>query len=494
MAHSEEKQNQPFKKKGEWWIPGSDCKVVGELDYSVRRMELRLNDILHRPVLDQRSLSRPEDDQPAVIHGHTTENDEVTLYKSWYQSWRPIGRRTQINETILVSHVALFGGHFAQIESQLFESCSFQLAGLDEWISHNAFDSTQENEGSDTVFVTKAKLGQARTFDTAVGTFDLGAWVATRGAGYQVTLSHEWVLQLTPHSPRDLNWFMKVIRHAERLLTLFCSEPIHSLTCRLHLTKDDPARHSLAMSIYGCRLFFSHKRAPEKQLRRFDFLVQYERIREHLPAVFASWFSDDDSLDDALHLFFSTIYQPGEYLETRFLPMAQALEVFSRELYQDTYIDQAEAKRVLRQIRSGFDANWNKGFVRSISDRIAYANEPTLRDRLTMLIERLEEPTRHLFCVDHKRFVGGIVASRNFHTHYSSGRELALKGLELHWATAKMHLLMTVFLLQRAGLSESLIRESLGDCYWTSAERAAWRNVREDARQDDREATPPRAD
>jgi hypothetical protein len=483
MLRLGEKQNEPFKRKGEWWIPGSESKIVGDLEYSVRRMELRLHDFLHPPVRDPLTFIRPEDDQPAVIHGMTTKGEEVTLYKSWYQTWRPMGKRTQINETVVVTHIALFGGLLASSEVQKYQSCSFQLAGVNEWIQHDAFDTDQEDESDDdALFVTRSRLGKARQFNTPIGVFDLLSEISTGGELNQLTLTHDWTFQLTPSAPRNLEWFVKAIRHAERLLTLFCREPIHSLTCRLQLAKDDPANDGLSKTIYGCQLYFSHKRAAEKQLKRFDFLVQYDRVSEHLPAVFGAWFNEDDRLDDALHLFFSTIYQPGEYIETRFLPVVQALEVFSRELYQDTYIDQGEAKRILKKIRSGFGTDWHEGFVGSISARIAHANEPTLRDRLTMLIERLEEPTRRLFSVDYKRFVGGIVASRNFHTHYSAGRELTLKGMEMHWATVKMHLLMIVLLLKRAGLSESLIRESFGACYWTSSERQAWHKVKEDAK------------
>jgi len=178
-------------------------------------------------------------------------------------------------------------------------------------------------------------------------------------------------------------------------------------------------------------------------------------------------------------LFFSSLREPGAFLETRFLPMIQALEVYARADKQQTYVDPKEYGETLPRIESEIPIDIDKELRSAIIRKLQYANEYSLRTRLRRIIETLQPETVKLFCKDAEAFVGGVVDTRNYLTHYSKDSYRVLQGIDLHWATVKLRTMFSLILLRWIGLPETLIRERAQADYSLGRERKQWTNARE---------------
>jgi hypothetical protein len=135
--------------------------------------------------------------------------------------------------------------------------------------------------------------------------------------------------------------------------------------------------------------------------------------------------------------------------------------------------------QVLPQIRSVIPLDIDANLRKAIVDRLAYANECSLRTRLKRLIKALEPATSELFCCDPQQFVSGVVETRNYLTHYSSSTRRVLQSLDLHWATLKLRTMFSIVLLKHLGLAETLIRDRVRADYTLSREREEWTNADE---------------
>ena len=470
-----------FRASGIWWVPGSELQRTGTLKCDSDGIRLRVSDFLHNPTGRGAFDLRPEDVTPEVIHGKTTGGEEVTVCKSWYQHWQPLSFfGKSVAGATLVGQVALIGGHFSALTSQLYKSCSFDIPNLDSWIAFQAFQQSSEGEPGGESYLTRTSLPPSKEFRVSFGVIGLFAELSFRGAGTKVTIHVQWRLSIEPDDPQTLDWFMKRMRHAERLFALLFGSPVSAENAIFHPVSTEDVENSFAVrSKMGARVYTRQKRPKRKRLRSFDFLITYQSIEDILPEVFKEWFSDTKDIDHALTLFFVALFFPASYLETRFLPVIQSLEVIARETFKDTYTTTESANAVFASMLKAIPEGTPPGLSKSIEGRLGYANEVTLKDRLNRLIDRLEEPTRKLFCVDVRAFVKGIVDTRNFHTHYSASSGRVLREMDMHWATLKMQVLMTILLLRRAGLPESLIRDSIAKHHRMGLERGEWRSASE---------------
>lgn len=192
-----------------------------------------------------------------------------------------------------------------------------------------------------------------------------------------------------------------------------------------------------------------------------------------------SWFGQSDEIRHALDLVFSSLERPGPFLETRFLPFVQGVEVFSRAVGQGKIADKSVYRPIRKRITRSIPKEAPKELRKALTRSLGYANERTLRERFAAILEGLRPETTQLFCVTPKNFVRGVVETRNHLTHYSGRSKSVLKGMQLHWATIKLQTMMKVLLLKRLGIPEPEVHSLLEKNVGLRKERRAWRQVPE---------------
>ena len=415
--------------------------------------------------------------EPAVIYGESAKGTSITLLGSFYTSWELGGssffsnRPVPVESSKLTCNAMLFGIHLEDEDEECFTQCSLTIPNLDRWLDDRPFGI--QTSLPKTVNVTYTRPEERRfSVPESIGEFRLCPAVTPPVHPWDdVTIRHRTYVRVEPGSPKSFTWFVRTAKEIERLFTLLMGRVVQ--TSQMRLTCDTE------QGVADSYVYLPTERVDQPAMNPIDFLFRYPDVTDWFPGMLRSWFGKSDEIRHALDLVFSSLERPGRFLETRFLPFIQAVEVFSRAVEPGQIADKKFYTPIRKKLICSIPGNVPEELKEAIKRSLGYANERTLRERILAILEGLQHETTALFCVKPKDFVRGVVETRNHLTHYSGRSDSILKGMELHWATIKLQTMMKVLLLKRLGIPESEVHSLLKKNHDLSTERRAWRDVPE---------------
>jgi hypothetical protein len=480
MPREQFAQNRPFAIKGHWWRPGGSNRPAGDLEYKDGGINLHLLGALDDAVGENPFSRQPEVSDLDIVHGESADGRPVTLLRAFYTAWQQGSQWLSPGPVPIVSsrltcHVIVVGVHLASTSDTCFKACEISIPNLESWLADQPFSVTASELGEPIKLSVSYEMPPSRTFDISaeVGAIRIKHAVTPPGI-HDGAILHRSYLSIEPTEPRTLDWFMEAVGQVERLFTLLFGHSVQTVLARLFLTSYRPEEAGGDALIYTSR---TH--GEPRRFERSDFLMRYPQVSAAFPQMLRSWFTDSSDIRHALNLLFSSIREPGAFLETRFLPIVQATEVFARAVLTGQIVEAAEYKRIRRNIVASIPADVPERLRESIVASLAFANEPRLADRLSTLAATVDAETAKLFCNDPREYIRGIVNTRNFFTHYTSRYDRILQGIEIHWATLKLTTMLRVLILKRLGLPEPQLLEMFRVCPQATHERQSWKDLSE---------------
>ena len=162
------------------------------------------------------------------------------------------------------------------------------------------------------------------------------------------------------------------------------------------------------------------------------------------------WFQTYDKYKMACKLYFDSRHRPPPYLESKFLVLAQTIEILHRIKFPTSSpppLSKTEEERIQEVVQSAPQEH-HQWLEKKLSRRGL-----SFRQRCEELFDYTSKVTAHL--VGNPSKLGKLIANaRNHYTHYSSQptKEIA-QGIELYWLTEILDRTIACFLLNEAGLS-----------------------------------------
>lgn len=186
-------------------------------------------------------------------------------------------------------------------------------------------------------------------------------------------------------------------------------------------------------------------------------LIDYSTMSKKQGSFLEKWFTMNARFEPVLRLYFDTIHNPELYKENVFLNYVAALEVYHR-IVEPGFDGKDEGynevlSRILNQLREQNDKDW-------INSRLAKKKETRLYNRILDLLGKTPEISARLARpMDLKSFAVLIADTRNYLTHFNSGKDNAViaKGPELHALMHKCRILVQIQLLMELGFDEKEI-------------------------------------
>jgi hypothetical protein len=162
------------------------------------------------------------------------------------------------------------------------------------------------------------------------------------------------------------------------------------------------------IDIYYSSLPFSSQENKNFHYKLFEFCD----IRDNCENMLNIWI-DLYHNNPALSLYFLYKNKNNSFWESKFLALSQALETFHRRTNNDTYMN----KTLFKEISDDIVNLVNKQYEQKewIENKLKYANEITLRQRIKSLIKPFDELLENK---QQKRLINFIVDTRNYLTHY----------------------------------------------------------------------------
>jgi hypothetical protein len=455
---------EPFSISGRWWLPDEpDRQIGGTLSFGHGSEGIQLTLFGELTVVDRNApVKLPL--RHAIVFGETTEGRAVTLRDAWssgaHRSIRPDGEHI-LDETLAA--VELFiGAHLASGEDTPVTTviASFEL--LADWAWPSVFARELFDECNEEKIVVAFETPKPVEFQAFGGNARIAAGFRSSGeTNHDRTFQRPVGLVVEFPEPRPYSEvFDAVVKPFQYFLTLVCGAPTQLLELSFHTP--GASRQVGATTAYE-KIETAHFgwRSPTTQGGRphpWEFPLSLSRIGDRMTAVMAKWSEIMEHAASALDVFFSISLGPSHYLETRFLFSAQALEAYHRAC--PWFRTRRWSKQEFRQRRDTVLGDVEDEELRSwVEERLRFANEPTLRDRLTELVNHGSDAASRL-CWPTDAFIATTADTRNHFTHHEPGsQKKAAEGRELAILTEKAMALMEICLFIDLGIPAAEVFE-----------------------------------
>jgi hypothetical protein len=216
--------------------------------------------------------------------------------------------------------------------------------------------------------------------------------------------------------------------------------------------KESESDDSVPIHVLGKPIF--RPKAGSERRYAHDMLFTYHDVEASLGDLLNRWLGFTTEFAPFCNVFFGSLYAPGAYVQTRFLSAVEAMILFlgqSRSPNEEVRRATEAARGRLVEPFSGKRKEWAElAFPTEAEVDFAWSLAAALKEQAEIM-----EPLVHS---DPEGFVDAIVATQRYYVRFDAAYEArALRGLELHWATEKLNVLLKACILDRLGISRDQI-------------------------------------
>ena len=330
---SELKIKEEIKTSGDFWLPTTpDRKVSGTLSISPEGgIELEIFQSLEPNI--EAMFSRNMGGFNRVV-GHVQEYGRITVDGCRYKT-----RNRSISQDILQVHSVLWanrvftGVAYPENEIPHFNTFTFSIEGIDEWVAMDVIIS--DYKPKEQIRVIGYKPIQSLLFNLVNGMqLEIVCSVVHNSSlsPREEKITQETYFKLVSKNDRELNEFISVAQKLTDLLRFATNETV-SLDS-MEATSDDFVQNvgedetrPIPINIYIRGGTFSEN-VPH--INRFHMLFGFSDMQNDAEGMINGWIKNYDLYNHAFSLYFSAQLEPQLSLESKFLSLAQGLEVYHR--------------------------------------------------------------------------------------------------------------------------------------------------------------------
>jgi len=446
-------RGQNAEYKGNWWLPDNiDKKMMGILRYSPNEgFEL---EVIGAFMELQDIFSKSQN--PEIIQGTSSEGKIITLYKC-YISRRTISSSESCTTKFKPANIFI-GMHFDK--EIKFKKFIINYSNLDEWVNIDGFSISDPSTG-------ELQITYKIPDDIIVPVnenYELSITFSVEGPNWSIVQKESCIKQITHitiESKKDtpIAEYEEMMYKIRNLLSLGVGKPIYALAIIGQTEKclfcEKPRR------IYNdIEIYYNFDEIPDKleSIIPQNMLFNFKNISKSFELFIKNWFNKSEVLAPVFDLYFSVIYNPNLYLDTKFLNEVQALESYHRrkETTEKYDVSPEEHKVRMENILCSIPIDYKNW----LSKKLLYSNEVSLRQRLKEIIVMHKEiAEKYIGNKDQqKEFISSVVTTRNYLTHFDEEQEhKRAKGQNLLIIIDKLKILIKACLLEEMGMSNSEI-------------------------------------
>jgi hypothetical protein len=274
---------------------------------------------------------------------------------------------------------------------------------------------------------------------------------------HKAVIEQDVELVMTPKSEIPISQLLTYIWHFQNFISLAVFEPISIINCAVvNSKKGDLIGNTLvptSIDLYYVENINSFK---NKNRHFREFLFSYDDIKLDFEKIIQKWFNQKVTMDSITDLFFYNFNNPKKFDVNSFLNIIHAVETFHRRFYLNESISKEEHKIRLKTIIKSVPEIYQTW----IETKLGFSNEPSLQERLEVLLELISVDFLKLFIEDKEKFIKQLKDSRNYYTHYSTDlKKKALPIFELYSLTERLKIILIFLILYKTGFADSQIIE-----------------------------------
>lgn len=377
-----------YIKHGYFWLPeNKDIKIPGILSISDGgRAELEIigsfgekNGFNYDEMYDDMYLKR--------IIGLVEDDGLIILNKCCY-----IQKYIPSNENITKSKISskqVFAGlESIDNEDITFNTFSFSVDCLDEWVNESAFKIDEDFKNGIINILYNLPAKQSLALDNGMKLdLDFSYSLPLFPVITEAKITQRTFFTLKSEEPCNIDLFISLAHKISHLISFAVGETvsIKNVSARKYKENDESVHlYSKKTKVFYCSTTYT-KNIPK--CLAWDMLFNFNTIKDNTEEVFNKWINAYENLSPTLFLYFSTKNNSINKIESKFLALAQALETYHRRLSDEKLMADDIYESLLSEIINSCPKehkNWLYG-------RLKYGNEITLSKRLKKIIEPFKE-------------------------------------------------------------------------------------------------------
>jgi hypothetical protein len=456
----------PIEEFGRFWLPEApECVLAGQLQISDRgRSTLRLIGCFTVPDTQAPFGKRKAADY-AVILGERQGGGAAVLLDCHTTNTRvpmiePQGRAVAGEEFIDVETTLFPVRDAADLTSPLVAKASLTLSLSGGWADVPHIDaSTSHEDGADVVRfsiepdrVAKMPWGTLTVFFAQRWSFGRHRWSVVREPRFFFDLVEPLAID---------DFYRDVVAPLQFFITFSVGEPsrLTSMDIATPLMIEGSDRDDAfpyAPVYFGALDARPDEGAEEMAGRKWQLPLPLSEIELTFERTLLGWFQLYADIPECLDLYFTTLNAESIFLETQFLLVAQALEMYHRRKYPvSEAVAEVHRERLAAILKACPDHHrkW-------LQEKLAFSHELTLIDRIREVFGDIRYAASGY--ADDK-LAKKIRDTRNFLTHYDKRLEhLAARDSQLYWLSKVVTWLLQVCLLRDLGLTDKDVARCVG--------------------------------
>lgn len=457
-----------FNYSGYWWLPGNEeNKHFGNLSFS--HNEGLTLEMFNSFTLDALEPGKPtflgDIKQYPVIKGITREGKYLTLFSC--DSAGPALSAPGFASEKFTSSYAFeeTTPNTKRSPPSTFHKAFVQYTYLPDWVGSSGIqeDLFLNNETGKldrlevtyrTPDVVVANLEKAKISIVEGYNFSSRNRL-TRGVSLQPIVSLE--IEVVGEMALE-DWFTQYIGPLRDFLTLATRRPNAVTRLSLYSNQNQAEASGGTLETSATTIYYrqpvARRSREEKTVDIYNMLFGFQDVKDEFEQILQIWFSKRGEFESMMDLFFAVENYSGMYLNNEFLNLAQALEVYHRERFDDFVIPKSDYKVRKKAIVESVPKEHRKW----LTEQLAYGNQPRLYQRLLELLKHTEKVTLKLVS-NSDSFARKVTDTRNFLTHFSRKSEHVIEDGELFRATQVLsYVLQTCFMLELGLPEERIVR------------------------------------
>ena len=457
---------EPIEKQGFFWPPGQEeLKTPGTLKVARSgEVELDLFDLYtadtsqgRRPRLVPRIWPTDEEKKirPRILG--IIDAKPVTILKCHYRRLKG-AFGGGISQATFRAAQAHFNVWHDDADDLRFTTVTFEFEGLHDWLQLTGLRETTDYSADHPPTVQRFTFSRPDDIsialhDGAQMTFGLSATLPSLGVGVtESTLTQQSYVRFSVHEPMHLRDFLDMAMKLQNFLSLANDQPINMTSIQGKTPETDQDTEQTLVDIYLDSHEYSNR---SDRIAWHRTLFSYPEISDRFEDVFNSWLQHYSVAELAFNLYFAVSSNAYRNIEGEFLATVQAVEGLHRGIHPD---EARMPEEDFKHLKNTVVKAAPKEYRDLVHSSLQFANQPSLRDRISQLIEPFSRHYGHDKEV--ADFARAVANGRNQLTHLLGNPDDSTRHLALLLSmTMKLEALFQLHLLRLLSLDDGRIDE-----------------------------------
>ena len=400
--------------------------------------------------------------------GNVQKYGSVTLDGCQYKTKT---RSLSVGQDLLNAHSVLWvnrvftGVKYHENEIPRFNTFTFSIEGIDEWVGMDAINSNYEPK--EQIKIVAFKPIQSILFNLVNGMQLEIVWSVGHNSSLiprEEKITQETFFKLASENALEFKQFLSVAYKIVDLLRLATNETV-SLDS-MSATSDNFVQDieedettPIPINIYS-RGGIYPKNVPH--IDQLHMLFGFSDIQNDAEGMINKWIDIYGAYEDALILYFSAQSTRERDLRSKFLSLAQGLEVYHRKAYGEEQDENTVGEVERQELIACLIEHCPEEKHDWLRRRLEYPDDVNLLKRIKELINPF---FKEIIGIKRSKLARKISVTRNYLTHYNPDLESeAAKGGDLYVLCLKMELLFELHFLELMGFTPEKIKSIADNC------------------------------